>query len=1019
MDKIIPFNKGIHRQPSLGEAGELSECVNLIPVNGELVNVRGLEDVGPNIGGTLLAIHKMDSRTNYIYVSEIGGVAYLYSVKQNNNYWESSVIKADIGNPKSLNITPIGNILSISTDDGMKYVLWNGVSYVWLGSLPKIEAIPYLSSDRYSTNDLIVKFNTDASFDIYLTGTDGILDKEECIKLINMDINYIDINDEQRTKIYNKVFPTITKFDRLLTKDGYFTSPFYVVLAYRMYDGSYISKTAPILLTPTTLAKPIVDLAIKDDGTTSFDVTFLASKLYVDIEISDELALWRDLISSVSIFVSPQYKDYIDSPESIQSVGIAQYVSVNGSNLGIRVDDMPKTMLYDGKRRWDSVDFAKDEGVGYVLTPTTWPANKTIYIAREKEYEKRYIAFKDDAKDLMFYNSNGIEHERLELTYSDLGLPMGTYAIYDITNLTDRYGFLNRAAEGYFCQGPVTKTQYNIGFHNINYGRPDGVTIDQYCTENATFYKIADIELSSYKQLEIELKNGELTNLTSNENMDYSEFLNSDFISRFSMEYNRRANHASVSMKYLPFDSLTAQNIPARIGYSQTLGAYVQIVDNGQHAYVEIESNDMDYLDINHFAFPSSKAKNLIVLLKKDNGGNDVYYKASVELNRHKYIDLSYVFNGYKNLSWNIESISKITYESERNSYDEKKWINKHNTIISSKTDNPFVFPKLSNLALNNSIINISTASKAISQGQFGQFPLYVFCSDGIWALEIASDGTFSTKQPVSRDVCNNPDSITQIDNAVVFTTDQGLKLIQGSDVVLLSGRLEGNNIDESDYFNDIDGKKFFEHFGMGEFDKLVNPETRDIREIFKTCRIAYDYANQLLRIFPKREEDADTTIPYKYYVYSFTTQEFATVIGKEFDVKGEDGTTYDEIKAVVADYPSSVIQIGNKLYRPMETEREGVQNGLLLTRPLLFDEPFALKKLQDMRLHYSNFSGDSKCKVVLYVSNDGVHWKIARSLRGGAYKYFRIAVITKMTDADALTGAIVRYELERTNKLR
>jgi hypothetical protein len=279
----------------------------------------------------------------------------------------------------------------------------------------------------------------------------------------------------------------------------------------------------------------------------------------------------------------------------------------------------------------------------------------------------------------------------------------------------------------------------------------------------------------------------------------------------------------------------------------------------------------------------------------------------------------------------------------------------------------------------------------------------------------VNTDGTFSAKQPISRDVCNNPNSITQIDGAVVFTTEQGLKLIQGGDVVLLSDNLEGHNVDESVYFKE----GFFSKYGLGEFDKLVNPEKRDIRDILNDCQISYDYVNQLLRIFPKREEGADTTIPYKYYVYSFTTQEFATVIGKEFDVKSEDGTTYDEIKAVVADYPSSVIQIGDKLYRPMETEREGVQNGLLLTRPLLFDEPFALKKMHDLRLQYSNFSGDSKCKVVVYVSNDGVHWKIARSLRGGAYKYFRIAVITKMTDADALTGAIVRYELERTNKLR
>lgn len=34
----ISLSYGIHRSPSIGNEGELSECVNLIPKNGELVN---------------------------------------------------------------------------------------------------------------------------------------------------------------------------------------------------------------------------------------------------------------------------------------------------------------------------------------------------------------------------------------------------------------------------------------------------------------------------------------------------------------------------------------------------------------------------------------------------------------------------------------------------------------------------------------------------------------------------------------------------------------------------------------------------------------------------------------------------------------------------------------------------------------------------------------------------------------------------------------------------------------------
>jgi hypothetical protein len=124
----------------------------------------------------------------------------------------------------------------------------------------------------------------------------------------------------------------------------------------------------------------------------------------------------------------------------------------------------------------------------------------------------------------------------------------------------------------------------------------------------------------------------------------------------------------------------------------------------------------------------------------------------------------------------------------------------------------------------------------------------------------------------------------------------------------------------------------------------------------------------------------------------------------------------------VVADYPSSIIQINDKLYRPSETDdNENTKNGLLLTRPIDMGEPFAMKKLQDMKLHYTKHNKEKGTfvKMVVYVSNDGEHWYVLSSLRKRAYKYYRVALVTKMTDNDALSGMMMRYELERTNKIR
>jgi hypothetical protein len=279
---------------------------------------------------------------------------------------------------------------------------------------------------------------------------------------------------------------------------------------------------------------------------------------------------------------------------------------------------------------------------------------------------------------------------------------------------------------------------------------------------------------------------------------------------------------------------------------------------------------------------------------------------------------------------------------------------------------------------------------------------LYAFCSDGIWALEVAGDGSYSAKQPISRDVCNNPDSITQIDGAVVFTTEQGLKLIQGSEVALLSAPMDGHNVNERVYFP----INFFMHTGNSQeyegFDNLVIMETRDFRTILSTCKIAYDYPNRLLRIFPEGG--------WKWYVYSLDTREFASE-----EVLGV-------VNAVVAGYPTPLVQIGTTLYTfGNEVDSNTLRNGLLLTRPIDMGEPFAMKKLQDMKLHYTKHNKEKGTfvKMVVYVSNDGEHWYVLPSMRKRAFKYYRVALITKMTDNDALSGMIMRYELERTNKIR
>lgn len=59
------------------------------------------------------------------------------------------------------------------------------------------------------------------------------------------------------------------------------------------------------------------------------------------------------------------------------------------------------------------------------------------------------------------------------------------------------------------------------------------------------------------------------------------------------------------------------------------------------------------------------------------------------------------------------------------------------NILRVSELENPFVFPSEQTYTISNGeITGIATITAALSEGQFGEFPLYVFTEEGIWALQ-------------------------------------------------------------------------------------------------------------------------------------------------------------------------------------------------------------------------------------------------------------------------------------------
>lgn len=117
------------------------------------------------------------------------------------------------------------------------------------------------------------------------------------------------------------------------------------------------------------------------------------------------------------------------------------------------------------------------------------------------------------------------------------------------------------------------------------------------------------------------------------------------------------------------------------------------------------------------------------------------------------------------------------------------------NRIQVSEIQNPLVYPAKNSYQVGTGdILGVAAGSEPLSLGQFGQFPLQVFTTKGIWAMEIGSgDILYSNILPVNGEVADNAKNIIPLMGGVLYSTVRGLFVINGRQVVQLSEIIEGS----------------------------------------------------------------------------------------------------------------------------------------------------------------------------------------------------------------------------------
>lgn len=319
------------------------------------------------------------------------------------------------------------------------------------------------------------------------------------------------------------------------------------------------------------------------------------------------------------------------------------------------------------------------------------------------------------------------------------------------------------------------------------------------------------------------------------------------------------------------------------------------------------------------------------------------------------------------------------------------------NKVLVSEVDNPFVFRARGyNTVGKGEVMAIASNTAALSEGQFGQFPLYAFATDGIWALGTNATGTYSTVAPMSREVCNNPDSVTQTDSAVFFTSEKGLMVVAGSKVQCVSEQLNG----KTETWGYTAGKWELVN-GQNVFKPIV------FKEFLSGCTIAYDYRDSLLWLLNK---------DYMWhYVFNIKSGTWA------FVESNDDDPAY--LRAV-SDYPDTLLQdedgwVSTLLGRLDQNDDVMYYTADITTRPMKFGNALTLKSIREMK-HLAMMGSQAEVQIRLYASNDCRQWVEVRSLRGKPWKYYRVKYhLSRMLPTDRFIGTVFRVKETRDNKLR
>lgn len=271
--------------------GDLSVCVNMRPENGSLKPVappKVMQELDKLYD--IVFLHRGNGYENWIGVV-VGQTKE--STVYSNIKDEPTLLATISGTVRD--IEQIGNLLVFISDNGMLYAQYKEGVYKYLGKMPELPDMSFKVANEYT-----VKRSMQQELG---KKPDALKDIGTYIKAMMYSARNIIVNGGKALTTDNDEYDFAAKkyvlFDAHLVR-----------YAFRLYDGTIIKHSSPILVMPArrVLGLHKYQLASWDLTDISADTSFAwvtGYNLNLNIYANYDIGKWGDVIKSVDVFMSP------------------------------------------------------------------------------------------------------------------------------------------------------------------------------------------------------------------------------------------------------------------------------------------------------------------------------------------------------------------------------------------------------------------------------------------------------------------------------------------------------------------------------------------------------------------------------------------------------------------------------------------------------------------------------------------------------------------------------------------